>query len=191
MPKNPVPKGTLVEPIPNAWLKGNPECVNRCVHLIGGIVIQWSLIEAVLAQIYSNLACMPEVNNVATTAHWIAIETFERIQSIAQKRGALLAACDKRDISAATKNKLAHLMTRAQELYNESRIPSAHGKWMLPRQYMQDSLVFIRNAGKSEAAELYSVADLIKDLQDLTTLGHGLSDFVYDTLIPELNSKTA
>ena len=189
MPK-PVPQGTRVEAIPNAWLRGNPECLSQCVHLIGGIVIQWSLIEAVLAQIYSNLACLPEVDGIATTGHWIAIETFERVQSIAAKRGALLAACDKRGITHGTKKRLADVLKEAQTLYDNSRIPSAHGKWMLPRQYMNDSLIFIRNAGKSEDAELYSIEDLEAALRELTTLGHTLTDVLEQVLIPELEGKT-
>lgn len=189
MPK-PVPDGTRVEAIPNTWLRGNPECVNQCVHLIGGIVIQWSLIEAVLAQIYTNLACLPEVDGVATTGHWIAIETFERVQSVAQKRGALLAACDKREITKGTRKRLAGVLTEAQALYNNNRIPSAHGKWMLPRQHMNDSLIFIRNAGKSEDAVLYSIQDLEMALGELTALGHSLTDLLEQVLIPELQGKT-
>jgi hypothetical protein len=62
---------------------------------------------------------------------------------------------------------------------------------MLPRQYMKDCLIFIRNAGKSEDAELYSVEDLKGDLQELTVLGHDLSSLLYDVLIPELEGKRA
>ncbi len=189
MPKE-IPTGTIIAPIPRSYLKGNDECVNQCAHLIGSIVIVWSLIEATLSQIYTNIACNPDPGEGPSPAeHWIALETFEYVQNIKQKRSLLIYAAERRGLSKDTVSRMKDLLKQAQTLYDAKRIVSAHGRWMYAREY-PDSMVYMRSAGKSEQAKLYSMEELKADFTELMGLAQVLSNFLEETLVPELRSKT-
>jgi hypothetical protein len=60
---------------------------------------------------------------------------------------------------------------------------------MYAREY-PDSMVYMRSAGKSEQAKLYSMEELKADFTELMGLAQVLSNFLEETLVPELRSKT-
>jgi hypothetical protein len=155
--------------LPNGVLE-RPECAK----LLGAIVAEWSLLEASLASTYSFLACGPQPDSASTIDHWIAIESFETVITLTQKRAMLLGAAKRRGFRHEIIAKFGTLIRQAQDAYDERARP-AHGRWILADDF-PDSLVYVRNAGRFEEAQVYDLSDLQDILAKVTKIGGGYSD---------------
>jgi hypothetical protein len=182
MPKN-LPKGANLRILPQGILE-RPECAK----LLGAIVAEWSLLEASLAATYSFLACGPLPNGAdSTTEHLIAIGSFESVITVTQKRAMLINAAERRGFAPEIIKQFSKLIREAQDAYEERARP-AHGRWLLSDDF-PDSVIYVRNAGKSEDALVYDLDDLHRILDSVSQAGYNLQRFYTVELLPKLKAN--
>ncbi len=181
MPRD-VPLGTIMRVKPRGVLE-RPECAK----LMGAIVAEWSLLEASLAATYCELAYGPDPQGLNSTGHWIAMQTFEIVQTARQKRSILIGAAEKRGLDAQVLSELKALLKRFQNLA-QKRVDSAHGRWMISDAY-PNGLILFRNAGKMDEAQIYDVKDFQQTLDDITRLGSEMETFHHTIIRPRLERR--
>ena|SRR5579863_3300484 len=183
MPK-PLPKGT-------EWNTGPKMALQRpeCAKLLGAIVVEMSLLEASLAIAYADIATWPNVKPEGTLEQYIAIESFEAIASLSQKRAILINALRRRGIDKAVVDDYSGLLHQIQDLYSK-RSKSAHGRWVVA-DTLPNSLIHIRNAARYSEAEVYDLADFEEILDEISTVGSRVQRFFFDVIRPSLAATTS
>ncbi len=118
--------------------------------------------------------------------HWIAMETFDMINSFQQKRAMLVSAATRRFSDKVTLDDFKKCLKTLQET-GDLRTVAAHGRWGVSSSILT-GLVWMRNAGDIAGAMVYEPRDFEGDLSRISDAAGKLSAFFQATMFPRLEA---